>query len=154
MQGVQHMSKDYSKLFADGIERGKAQAEERKMRPFMPQVEQEGEETKLLAAPPKSALQTLFEIAREHASEKDFNIAEWEANKKEPAGFILETAEDYFDAKGKVFWPSIEVKVASNAKGETFSVTLEDEGEPQTANNVSMDEAVNMVAVYIGNYAP
>lgn len=148
------MSKDYSKMFEEGIQRGKNQAEERKARPFMPQVEPEGEETKLLAAPPKSALQTLFEIACEHASDKEFNIAEWEATKKEPAGFILETSDDHFDAKGRVFWPSIEVKVTPNDKGETFSVTLEEEGEPQTANNVSMDEAVNMVAVYIGNYAP
>lgn len=147
------MTTDYTKLFEDGMQRGKNTAADRKANPAPIAAEPVAEE----AAPivEKSKIQTLFELACEHASDKVFNIAQWDATKKQEEGFILEASDDHFDAAGKVYWPSIEVTVAPNSKGETFKVTLETEAkDPQIADKVSMDEAVGMVAHYIGHYTP
>lgn len=133
-----------NELFEQGMERGKQKAIERLTRPAKMQDNVVVEET---PAEEKTPLQVLFDMVSERASSKDFNIVDY----SEPDdGFIMETVDERLDDEGKRCWPNIDVK----GRGSDFTVTLENEEGEQKAQKVTLEEATQMVAVYIGQYSP
>lgn len=145
---------DLNALFESGIKRGQDTAAKLKEL-SVPAVKNQEEAPTLVAEEEKSNIQKLFDLASGNASDKIFNICDWENSERLLAGFILETSETQYDAKGQRYWPSIEVVVNPDSKGNTFKVTLESEAkDPQIAESVSLNDAAEMVAFYIGSNQP
>lgn len=133
-----------NELFEQGMERGKQKALERLTRPA-PEKKAVAVDTDL--APEKTELQILFDLVSERISAADFNIVDY----SEPDdGFIMETVDERIDNEGKKCWPNIDVK----GRGKDFVVALENEEGEQKAEKVTLEEATQMVAVYMGQYSP
>lgn len=131
-------------LFEQGMERGKQRAIERLTTPAQAQV---SDNVKLNQAEERTPLQILFDLVSERASSKDFNVVDYSAPDD---GFILETVDERMGNDGKRCYPNIDVK----GRGKNFTVLLENEEGEQKAKKVTMEEAAQMVAVYIGQYTP
>lgn len=134
-----------NELFEQGMERGKQKALERLTRPA--QVKGDDVDAPVVPEQQKTELQVLFDMVSERVPSGYFNVVDY----SEPDdGFIMETTDERLDNDGKLCWPSIDVK----GRGKNFSVVLENEEGEQKAPKVSLEEATQMVAVYIGQYSP